>query len=111
MPRDVGYHMHNFYKQKKSLLNLLSVCGKTIKWTQHDLKIHLACAHGLDEDCSTPTTLHVCPECGKSYGHADRLKQHVFRAHQSATSFPCDECDKVIKLSSFTPVNKSFSLK
>lgn len=74
---------------------ILSVCGKTIKWTQHDLRIHLACAHGLDDDCTTPSMKHACNVCGKTYGHADRLKQHVFRAHHSASSFPCNECNKV----------------
>uniref|UniRef100_A0A8C5R2C8 Growth factor independent 1B transcriptional repressor n=1 Tax=Leptobrachium leishanense TaxID=445787 RepID=A0A8C5R2C8_9ANUR len=66
-------------------------CNKVFS-TSHGLEVHVRRSH-------SGTRPFVCDMCGKSFGHAVSLEQHL-NVHSQERSFECKMCGKTFKRSS-----------
>ncbi|XP_071980246.1 zinc finger protein Gfi-1b [Engystomops pustulosus] len=66
-------------------------CSKAFS-TSHGLEVHVRRSH-------SGTRPFVCDTCGKSFGHAVSLEQHL-NVHSQERSFECKMCGKTFKRSS-----------
>ncbi|KAM4664801.1 zinc finger protein Gfi-1b [Discoglossus pictus] len=66
-------------------------CSKVFS-TSHGLEVHVRRSH-------SGTRPFVCDICGKSFGHAVSLEQHL-NVHSQERSFECKMCGKIFKRSS-----------
>ncbi|XP_075690233.1 zinc finger protein Gfi-1b [Rhinoderma darwinii] len=66
-------------------------CSKVFS-TSHGLEVHVRRSH-------SGTRPFVCDTCGKSFGHAVSLEQHL-NVHSQERSFECKMCGKTFKRSS-----------